>query len=61
MWSKFRRNSHYQLKKARDWVFYFQYFQSILAEFNLIWTPNELTMIRYFQEDLKPSIKVEIE
>ena len=59
IWSKFRRDSQYQLKKARDWASHFQYLQSILSEFD--WTPNELTMICYFQKDLKPSIKVEME
>ena len=38
-----------------------QYLQSILSEFDLIRTPDKLTMICYFQEGLKPSIKVKME
>ena len=61
IWSKFRRDSQYQLEEARDWASCLQHLQSILLEFDSIRTPNELTMIYYFREDLKPSIKVEIE
>ena len=61
IWSKFRRNSQYQLEEARDWAFYLQHLQSILSEFDLIRTPNKLTMICYFRKDLKPFIKTEME
>ena len=61
IWSKFKRDSQYQLEEARDWVSHLQHLQSILSEFDSIQTPNELTMICYFRESLKPSIKVEIE
>ena len=59
IWSKFRRDSQYQLEEARDWVSHFQLLQSILSEFDR--TPDELTMICYFREGLKASIKVDIE
>ena len=49
------------MEEAQDWASYFQHLQSILSEFDLIRTPNKLTMICYFREGLKPSIKVEIE
>ena len=61
IWSKFRRDSQYQLEEARDWAFHFQYLQSILSEIDSIRTPDKLTMICYFREGLKPSIKVEME
>ena len=61
IWSKFRRDSQYQLEEARDWASHLQHLQSILAEFDSIGAPDELTMICYFREGLKPSIKVEIE
>ena len=61
IWSKFRRNSQFQLEETRDWASHFQHLQSILSEFDPIWTPNKLTMICYFRENLKPSIKVEME
>ena len=60
IWSKFRKDSQYQLEKTRDWAFYFQHFQSILSEFYFIRTPDELTMICYFREDLKSFIKVKM-
>ena len=61
IWSKFRRDSQYQLEEARDWASYLKHLKSILSEFDPIWTPNELTMICYFRKSLKPSIKVEME
>ena len=61
IWNKFRRDSQYQLKETRDYASYFQYLQLILVEFDTIGAPNELTMICYFQEGLKSSIKVKIE
>ena len=61
IWSKFRRDSQYQLEEAQDWASYLQHLQSILSEFDPIRTPNKLTMICYFREGLKPSIKVEME
>ena len=61
IWSKFRRDSQYQLEKVQDWASHLQHLQSILSEFDPIRTPDELTMICYFREGLKPSIKVEME
>ena len=40
IWNKFRRDSQYQLEKARDWAFQLQHLQSILSEFDPIWTPD---------------------
>ena len=61
IWSKFRRDSQYQLEEARNWASHLQHLQSILSEFDPIRTPNKLTIICYFQEDFKPSIKVKME
>ena len=61
IWSKFRRNSQYQLEEAQNLAFYPYHLQSILLELDLIWIPNKLIMICYFREDLKPSIEVEME
>ena len=60
IWSKFRRNSQYQLEEAQDWASHLQHLQSILSEFDPIRTPDKLTMIYYFREGLKFSIKVEM-
>ena len=61
IWSMFRRDSQYQLEKAWDWASHFQHLQSILAEFNTVEAPNKSTIICYFWESFKPSIKVEME
>ena len=60
IWNKFRRDSQYQLKETQDWASHLQHLQSILVEFDPIQIPNELTMICYFREGLKPSIKIEM-
>ena len=49
------------MKEAQDWASHLQHLQSILAEFDTVGAPDESTMICYFWEGLKPSIKVEIE
>ena len=46
--SKFRRDSQYQLEKARDYASHLQHFQSILVRFGTIGAPNEPTIICYF-------------
>ena len=58
IWSKFKRDSQYQLEEARDWASNLQYLQSILSKFDR--TPDELIMICYFWKGLKPSINVEM-
>ena len=49
------------MEEARDYASHLQHFQSILIEIGTIGAPNEPTMICYFQEGLKPLIKVEME
>ena len=44
-----------------DWASHLKYFQSILIEFNPVATPTKSTIVRYFEEVLKPSIKAEID
>ena len=60
IWSKFRKDSQYQLEEARDWISHLQYLQSILSKVDPIRTSDEFNMICYFREGFKPSIKVEI-
>ena len=54
-------NSQYQLEKVCDWAFDLEHFQSILIEFVPAAAPTESSMVRYFEEDLKPSIKAEMD
>ena len=61
IWKKLKRDSQYQLEEVYDWASHFQHFQSILMEFDPAAAPMESTMVRYFEEGLKPSIKAEID
>ena len=60
IWSKFRKNSQHQLEEAQDYASYLQHSQLILVEFGTIGAPNKPTIICWFQESLKPSIKIEM-
>ena len=61
LWSKFKRDSQYQSECVLDFASYLKHLQSILLEFDTDGAPKEPTMIRYFQENLKPSVRAEIE
>ena len=61
IWSRFRRDSQYQLEEARDWASHLEHLQSILLEFDTDEAPEESDLIRFFREGLKPSIKAQIE
>ena len=61
IWKKIKCNSQYQDKSVQDWAAHLEYLQSILIEFNPKYALKEGTMIWYFQEGLRPLVKVEIE
>ena len=61
IWSKLKRDSQYQLEEVLEWAAHLKHLQSILTEFDSIGAPTEITMIRYFREGLKPSIKAEMD
>ena len=61
IWKKLKRDSQYQLKEVYNWDSHLQHFQSILMEFDLAAAPTGSTIARYFEEDLKPSIKAEMD
>ena len=44
-----------------DWVFYLKYLQSILLKFDAYEIPEKPTIIKYFQEGLRPSILAEMQ
>ena len=58
---KLKRDSQYQLEKIYDWASHLKYLQSILIKFDPIAAFIESTIVRYFEEGLKPSIKAEID
>ena len=61
MWKKLKRDFHYQLEEIYDWVSHFKHFRSILIKFDLVAATTESTIVRYFDEGLKPSIKAEMD
>ena len=61
IWRKLKRDSQYQLEEVYDWVFHLEHLQSILMEFDLAAAPTESTMVRYFEDGLKPFIKAEMD
>ena len=61
IWKKLKRDSQYQLEEVYDWASHLKYLKSILIEFDLLAAPTESTMVRYFEESLKPSIKAEMD
>ena len=61
IWRKFKRDSQYQLEKVYDWASHLEHLQSILLEYDPVAAPTEVTMVRYFEEGLKPSIKAEMD
>ena len=61
IWKKLKRDSQYQLEEVYDWASHLKHLQSILIEFDPVAAPTESTMVRYFEEGLKPSIKAEMD
>ena len=61
IWRKLKRDSQYQLEEVYDWASHLEHLQSILMEFDPAAAPMESTMVRYFEEGLKPSIKTKMD
>ena len=61
IWRKLKRDSQYQLEEVYDWAFYLKHLRWILLGYDLVAAPTEVTMVSYFEKDLKPSIKAEID
>ena len=58
---KIKRDSQHQLEEVLDWAAHLEHLQPILQEFDPASTPNEETMIRYFREDLRPSVRAQLD
>ena len=61
IWRKLKRDSQYQLEEVYDWASHLKHLQLVLLEFDSVAAPTEVTMIRYFEKGLKPSIKAEMD
>ncbi len=55
-WRKIRRDSQYQQEEVLEWAAHLEHLQAVLKEFDPTGAPNVTTLIRYFQEGLRPSI-----
>ena len=44
-----------------DWAAHLEHLQAVLREFDSVAAPNEDTMIRYFREGLRPSIRAQLD
>ena len=54
---KIKKNSQYQLEEIFHWAAHLEHLQVVIWEFDFATTPNKETMIRYFRESLRPSIR----
>lgn len=59
--SKFRQDTQYQAKFILDWAVQLEYLQSILLKYDPVGVATKTTMLRQFQEGLKPFILVKLE
>ena len=60
-WAKIKKDSQYQQENVLDWAIYLEYLQAVLQEFDSVAAPNKDTMIRYFREGLRPSIRAQLD
>ena len=55
------RDSQYQLEEVLDWAAHLEHLQVVLREFDPAAIPNEETMILYFRESLRPSVRAQLD
>ncbi len=60
-WTKIKRDSQYQQEEVLDWAAHLEHLQVVLKEFDPTGAPNETTLIRYFREGLRPSIRAQLD
>ena len=61
IWRKLKQDSQYELEEVYDWTSHPEHLQSILMQVDSAAAPTESTIIRYFEEGLKPSIKAKMD
>lgn len=49
------------MEEVQDWASHLEHLQAILIEIDADGAPEESDLIRFFQEGLKPSVKVQME
>ncbi len=60
-WTKIRWDSQYHQEETLDWAAHLEHLPAMLKEFDPISTPNKTTLIRYFREGLRPSIRAQLD
>ncbi len=60
-WTKIRRDSQYQQEKVLDWAAHLEHQQAVLKEFDPSGATNETTLIRYFREGFRLSIRAQLD
>ena len=60
-WAKIKRDSQYQQEDVLDWAAHLEHLQAVLGEFDPVAAPNDDSLIRYFREDLRPSIQAQLD
>ncbi len=60
-WMKIKRDSQYQLEEVLDWAAHLEPLQAVLKEFVPTAALNEETLICYFREGLRPSIRAQLD
>ncbi len=54
---KIRRDSQYHQEEVLDWTAHLEHLQAVLKVFDPTGAPNKTTLIRYFRDGLRPSIR----
>ncbi len=60
-WTKIRRDSQYQQEEVLDWAAHLEHLLAVLKEFDPTGAPNKTTLIHYFEEGLRPSIRAQLD
>ena len=60
-WKKIKRDSQYQQEDVLDWAAHLEHLQAVLREFDSVAAPNDDSLIRYFREGLRPSIRAQLD
>ncbi len=58
---KIRQDSQYQQEEVLDWATHLEHLQAVLKEFDPTGALNETTLIYYFRERLRPSIRAQLD
>ena len=60
-WAKIKRDSQYQQEDVLDWAAHLEHLQAVLREFDSVAAPNDDSLIWYFREGLRPSIRAQLD